>query len=174
MNRISGRTVGLWLIALFGLSAAGQALADDTSRFLKKAAAGSIAEVELAELAMERAKSKQVKKLAKHIKQDHEQANQALKAVADKKGVPLPDETDADHKQEAKRLAKLEGSEFDRAYVDAMIKEHQKDIKQFEKQARQGEDAELKQFAEQTLPKLRQHLTHAKEIQKKLKSKDTQ
>lgn len=174
MTGIATRAVGLWLIALFGLSTAGQALADETSRFLKKAAAGGIAEVELAELAMERAKSKQVKKLAKHIKQDHEQANQALKSVADKKGVPLPDETDANHKKEKQRLAKLEGSEFDRAYVNAMIEDHQKDIKQFEKQARQGEDAELKQYAEQTLPKLRQHLTHAKEIQKKLKGADKQ
>lgn len=174
MYRMARRTLGLWLIAMLGLAAAGPAAADETSRFLKKAAAGGIAEVELAELAMERAKSKQVKKLAKHIKQDHEQANQALKSVADKKGVPLPDRTDDDHKQEKQRLAKLEGGEFDRAYVNAMIEDHQKDIKQFEKQARQADDAEIKQFAEQTLPKLRQHLTHAKEIQKKLNNKDKQ
>lgn len=170
MDRISGRIMGLWLVSLLGLAVAGQALADDSSRFIKKAAASNIAEVELAELAMERAQSKQVKKLAQHIKQDHARANAALKSVADQKGVPLPDETDADHKQEKRRLAKLEGSEFDRAYIEAMVKEHRQDIKQFEKQTRGGDD-QLKQFAEQTLPKLRQHLTHAREIQKKLQAK---
>lgn len=169
MHRISSRLTALAVVAL--LSPLTGHAADDDQRFAKKAAAGSIAEVELADLALERAKSKKVKALAKHIKKDHQQANATLKSVAEQKGLNLPNETDADHRKEKRRLAKLEGGEFDRAYVEAMIKDHENDIKQFEQQARKGDDQELKQFAAETLPTLKEHLSHAKEVQKHLKSK---
>lgn len=173
MNGILGRLIRFSLVALLGLPLAGQALADNGSRFIEKAAISNLAEIELADLAMERAKSQEVKRLATHIKTDHQQANQTLQPIAGQKGVALPTEADAKHRRQKERLAKLEGSEFDRAYVDAMVKEHQKDIKQFEKQT-QGDDPQLKQLAEQALPKLRQHLTHAKEIQKGLQAKKKQ
>lgn len=145
--------------------------AADDSNFVKKAAADGIAEVELADLALEHAASNEVKTLANHIKQDHQQANEKLKSIASQKGMQVPQQTDAKHKRDAERLAKLQGNEFDNAYIKAMIKEHRQDIKAFEKQAKNGKDAELKTFAGEALPKLREHLDHAKQIEKGLQAK---
>ena len=145
--------------------------AADADNFVKKAAVDGIAEVELADLALERAASDDVKTLANHIKQDHQRANEQLNAIATQKGLQVPQQTDAKHKRDKDRLAKLDGNEFDNAYVKAMIKEHEKDIKEFEKQAKNGKDAELKTFANNALPKLREHLDHAKQIEKGLQAK---
>lgn len=152
--------------------AAAVSAADTTSqRFAQQAAADGIAEVELADLALERATSNEVKILANHIKQDHQQANDKLKSLAAQKGVTIAEQTDDKHKREKDRLAKFDGGEFDRAYVKTLINAHEQDIKAFEKQARSGKDAELKAFASDALPKLREHLDHAKQIQKELQAK---
>jgi len=159
------------IVFAIGYTAAAAAADSATQRFTEQAAADGIAEVELADLALERAASNEVKTLANHIKQDHQQANDKLKSIASKKGVNVPEQTDDKHKREKERLAKLQGNEFDQAYVKAMIKEHEDDIKAFEKQAKNGKDPELKAFANEALPKLREHLDHAKQIQKQLQAK---
>lgn len=160
------RTVAL-AVALF----ASPLWAADDNNFVKKTAADGIAEVELADVALERAASNDVKALANHIKQDHQQANEQLKSIASQKGMQVPPQAGAKHQRDKERLAKLQGNEFDNAYVKAMIKAHEKDIKAFEKQAKNGTDAELKAFASATLPKLREHLDHAKQIEKGLQAK---
>ena len=170
MKSLSISSVSIALLALVFASAT--YAKDDAQRFVKKAAADGIAEVELAELALERAESNDVKTLANHIKQDHQQANEQLKSIAAQKRVKIPEQTDEKHKREKERLAKLQGDEFDKAYVKAMIKEHEKDIKAFEKQAKNGNDAELKTFANSALPKLREHLDHAKQVEKGLQAKN--
>lgn len=162
--------IGVAILSLT-LASAVSAADEGVQRFVKKAAADGIAEVELADLALERAAANDVKALANHIKQDHQQANEQLKSIAAQKGVKVPDHTDDKHRREKERLAKLQGDEFDRAYIKAMIKEHEKDIKAFEKQARNDKDPELKSFANDALPKLREHLDHAKEINKGLQAK---
>lgn len=164
-----------WRVGVIGFlmayATAASAVDSATQRFAQQAAADGIAEVELADLALERASSNDVKTLANHIKRDHQQANDKLKSIASNKGVDVPAQTDDKHKREKERLAKLQGNEFDQAYVKAMIKEHEKDIKTFEKQAKNGKDPELKAFAGEALPKLREHLDHAKQIQKQLQAK---
>lgn len=161
-----------WTIGCLMMYAAAATAADGAAqRFAQQAAADGIAEVELADLALERATNNEVKTLANHIKQDHQQANEKLKSIASQKGVDVAEQTDAKHKREKERLSKLQGSEFDKAYVKAMIKEHEKDIKAFEKQAKSDNDAELKAFANESLPKLREHLDHAKQIDKQLQAK---
>lgn len=170
MKSLSISSLSVALLAFVSASAAWSK--DDAQRFVKKAAADGIAEVELAELALERAASNDVKTLANHIKQDHQQANEQLKSIAAQKRVNLPEQTDDKHKREKERLAKLQGNEFDKAYVKTLIKEHEKDIKAFEKQAKDGKDAELKTFANSALPKLREHLDHAKQIEKSLQAKN--
>lgn len=164
---LSGPGSGLYALLFVATAQA----ADDSTRFLSETAAGGIAEVQFANFARERAGRGDVKELARRIMRDHVQANEQVKALASQKGAPIPGETDAAHKREAARLAKLEGREFDRAYIDAMVKDHRRDIKEFEKQARGAKDAEIKAFAAQTLPTLRQHLEHARHIQRDLQAK---
>lgn len=136
------------------------------SSFLKQAAETNVAEVELAEVAQERAARKEVKEYAQHLERDHEKANEELEQIADKKNVELPDEPDPTHKRQKEQLSKLEGPEFDQAYLKTMVEGHQKAIKNFEQAAKTAQDPEVKQYAQQNLPTLREHLKQAQQLQK--------
>jgi putative membrane protein len=61
-------------------------------------------------------------------------------------------------------------ADFDRAYLDAMVKEHKKDVSAFDKEAKSGKDDDLKAFAAQTTPTLKSHLQQAEELQKTVKA----
>jgi putative membrane protein len=63
------------------------------------------------------------------------------------------------------RLSKLSGADFDRAYARAMVKDHEKDIAAFQKEAESGADPQIRQFAAQTLPTLQSHLQEAKQME---------
>jgi putative membrane protein len=71
------------------------------------------------------------------------------------------------------KLAKHEGAAFDREYMSAMVKDHDKDVALFEKQAKNGRDAALRAFAEKTLPTLREHQKMAKQLSDKVSAKGT-
>jgi len=139
----------------------GTAPANQDEKFLHDAAAGGMMEVELGRLAVERAESADVKAFGQRMVTDHGKANQQLTQIATSKGMTLPRALPADMQQERDRLARLSGAEFDRMYVQHMIKDHRKDVAEFEKQAEKGTDPALRSFAQQTLPTLREHLTLA-------------
>lgn len=152
-------------VAALVFAPAAWALDEGSSSFMKEAAQGGIAEVELAEVAQERAARKEVKELAKKIEDHHKKANDQLKSIAEKKDVDLPDEPAKQHQQTKERLEKLEGQQFDQAYLKTMVQEHQKDIKKFEQQAKSAKDPDVQRFASQTLPTLREHLKQAQALQ---------
>lgn len=150
---------------LLGLGSAGAA---DTERsdhpdwkFFKKAAQGGMAEVTLGQLAVDKAESEAVKNFGQRMVTDHGKASPELKDLATAENVTLPTEMDAEAKAVQKKLSTLSGPEFDKAYVEEMLKGHKKDISAFEKQAQQGKDPEVKNWAEKTLPTLREHYSLA-------------
>lgn len=126
--------------------------------FAREAAVGGRAEVELAQVARQRASSPSVKALAEKIEADHTKANAELGTLTGEKGWRVEQTPDAKHAALKRRLESLEGQAFDRAYLDAMHKDHTKDIAAFRKQAETGSDASLKAFASKTLPHLEEHL----------------
>ena len=128
------------------------------SKFMKEAADGGMAEVELGKLASEKASSSEVKQFGQRMVEDHGKANDELKQLATQKHVDLPAEPSAKHKATKARLEKLSGEQFDKAYVADMLKDHKKDVAAFEKQSRSAKDPDLKSFAAKTLPTLQDHL----------------
>jgi putative membrane protein len=122
-------------------------------KFMAKAASGGKAEVELGRLASERGTSDAVKQFAQRMVTDHGKANEELTQLAQRKGIALPTE----HKQLVDRLAKLSGTEFDRAYSGEMHRDHDADVKEFQHQAKSAKDADVKAWAAQTLPVLQEH-----------------
>ena len=152
-------------------------LSRQDEKFVKEAAEGGMAEVEPGKLAQQKAQSAEVKSLAETIVKDHEAANAQLMAIGSGKGVDMPKATaelKGEHKKLHDKLSKASGHESDREYVKAMVDDHKKDIKKFEEQAKDGKDAELKSFAQQTVPKLKQHLQMAEQAQKSLQSQTSQ
>lgn len=134
--------------------------------FMKHAAQGGLAEVELAQLAKEKASNAEVKAYAERLERDHSKANDELKSLASSKHVTLPDASKTYAANLKGRLSKLSGAEFDRAYIAAMVEDHQKDVRAFEREATAGADAEVKAFASKTLPTLKEHLQQAQQLAK--------
>lgn len=137
--------------------------------FMNEAAMGGMAEVALANLAMKKSQDKEVKDFAAKMITDHGKANTELKELAAKKTVTLPTDVGAEHKATMEKLEKLSGAEFDKEYVAAMVKDHEKDVSLFKTQSESGTDADAKAFAAKTLPTLQMHLTMIKDIQGKMK-----
>jgi len=132
--------------------------------FVKKAAEGGMAEVELGNLAKEKASSPEVKQFGERMVTDHTKANEQLKTLASEKGVTLPTSLDAKDEATKDRLSKLSGERFDRAYMNDMVKDHTKDVSEFKKESAAAKDPDIKSFASQTLPTLEDHLKEARQI----------
>ena len=148
--------------AILSKTSAGVTVADTT--FLKKAASGGIAEVELGQLAVERASNPDVKQFAQRMVNDHTKANSQLKQVAAEEHIRLPQGLSARDKAIKDALAKLSGDDFDRAYMKDMVQDHRQDVAEFERESKSTQDPAVKGFAMQTLPTLRDHLKEAQRI----------
>jgi putative membrane protein len=148
-------------------------LSSDDSNFVKDAAQGGMMEVELGKLAQDKAASAKVKEFGKRMEQDHSKANDELKKLASDKGVQLSTSLDSKHKSKVDKLAKMSGADFDKQYMSGMVSDHKDDIKKFQKEADKGKDADLKQFASQKLPTLKEHLQLAESTEKDVKGSKT-
>jgi putative membrane protein len=131
--------------------------------FAMEAAQGGMAEVQLGNLAKDHASGDAVKQFGQKMVDDHSKANDQLKSVASQSGVTLPTDIGAKHQAELDRLSKLNGAAFDRAYMQLMVRDHRKDVADFQKEANSGKDANLKKFASETLPTLQMHLQMAQQ-----------
>ncbi|MCC6861032.1 MAG: DUF4142 domain-containing protein [Bryobacterales bacterium] len=134
-------------------------------RFVQKAAMSHMAEMRLAGIAQQRASSQAVKDYAQRLEQDHTQALTRLREIAGRENINLPDQLDSKHQSHIDRFSKLSGEEFDRAYIQHMIRDHKQDIALFERQANRGTGEDVKNYASNTLPALREHLNMATSIQ---------
>jgi putative membrane protein len=146
----------------------GLSTADST--FMKKAADGGMAEVELGQLAVQKASSSEVKSFGQRMVDDHGKANEQLKQLAAEKHVDLPQEPGAKQKATKARLEQLSGADFDQAYVAEMVKDHKKDVGEFQRESKMAKDDDLKNFAAQTLPTLQEHLKQIQSIAPKSKT----
>jgi len=143
------------------------AAADNT--FVTKAAEGGLAEVELGNLAKDKASDPAVKSFGQQMVDDHGKANDELKQLASSKGITLPSEPNAKQKAEHDRLSKLSGAAFDRAYMQLMVSDHHADVNEFRRESEHGADADLKAWAAKTLPTFEHHLEMAESTDGKLK-----
>ena len=132
--------------------------------FVTKAAEGGQQEVMMAQMAVDKASNPDVKQFAQRLVDDHSKANEELKTLASSKGLTLPAENATKTQKMKNDMGKHSGAMFDREYMKDMIKDHQKDIAMFEREARDGRDSDVKAWAEKTLPTLREHLQMAREV----------
>ncbi len=140
-------------------------LAANDRSFVIKAAGGGLYEVEVSQLAGQKASDPAVKSYAAMLVKQHAQANEELKQLAASKGMALPAKPPREKQAAIDRLAKMKGTAFDRQYVRMVgISDHQADIKLFEKASQNARDAELKAWIDKTLPTLREHLQAARNL----------
>jgi putative membrane protein len=173
MNRMTMFTAvvalgGGFCLADFSFAADEQKGSGD-KEFAKKASAAGLAEVNLSTLAMTRGHNAAVKGFAQHMVADHTKANRELLMLANKQNLTLAKTMDEKHMKMFEKLAKLDGADFDRAYMDGMVKDHEEAVKLFEKQSKEGHDEALKSWAGEKLPILKKHLQMARDVTKKEK-----
>jgi putative membrane protein len=147
--------------------AEGTAMEDETeelSEFMTRAASGGMMEVELGKMAQQQAQNQQVKDFGSMMVKDHSMANDELKALASQKSIMLPDSMGQDHMDHVEEMRGKKGADFDDAYMDLMVEDHQEDVNMFEEASNNLQDAETKAFASKTLATLRQHLKQAQAI----------
>jgi putative membrane protein len=159
--------VFLVLACFFVLPLPLQAATD--SEFAIKAAKAGKLEVELGNLAARKGQSASVRSFGRRMVSDHTRAGNKLKAIAKSIGITLPDALDANQQAEIDRLSQLSGADFDRAYMDKMVADHEMAVAEFETEAKSGADRKLKAFASATLPTLRMHLRMAKQTAARVK-----
>ena len=141
-----------------GAQTAGSSIPKEDRTFAHEAAIGGMAEVKLGNLAQQQASSEQVKQFGARMVKDHSHANDELKQVASRKGIQLPTNLDSKTQKDVDDLQKKQGADFDKAYMDHMVKDHKKDVSDFKKEANSGKDPDVKAFAAKTLPTLQEHL----------------
>jgi putative membrane protein len=156
ITRALGMSVASLTFTLGAMAADGKLPGSD-ARFLQKAAADGMAEVELGKLAQQKGMRDEVKQFATRMVEDHGKANEELKSIASSNGVSLPAGPDKSHAKEMRKLEKLAGGDFDRAYMKLMVKDHRKDVDEFREHARSKRDNDAKAFAAKTLPTLETH-----------------
>lgn len=151
---------------------AGAKLSRSDKEFIEEAASGGLTEVEVGKMMSERATNPGVKQFAEMLVKDHTQANEELRRIATSAGVALPSTPETKHRVMIERLANEKGADLDRTFIRNFgVKEHEKDVKDFQKQADKGENPQLKAFAAKTLPKLQEHLAMAQKLESELGKK---
>ncbi|MDQ3682612.1 MAG: DUF4142 domain-containing protein [Bacteroidota bacterium] len=126
--------------------------------FVMKAASGGMMEVEASQIAQQNAGHARVKAFADMMVQDHTNANNELKGFASSRGLTIPqDSLMTKHKSMLDEMRKMTGKAFDKHYISMMVKDHNKDISEFEKASNNAKDADLKAWAAKTLPALKKH-----------------
>ncbi|MBE7942653.1 MULTISPECIES: DUF4142 domain-containing protein [Ramlibacter] len=134
-------------------------------KFIQEAAEGGMFEVQASQLAASKASDPAVKSYGETLNKDHSDANNELVQLANSKGVELPAAPDRGKRRDIEKMGKLSGKEFDQHYVrEVGIKDHEKDIKKFEKAEGKVKDPELKAWITKTLPHLREHLAMAEKL----------
>jgi putative membrane protein len=132
--------------------------ASPDSSFYKSAAEAGIAEVDAGNLASEKATDSKLKDFGAMMVKDHSAANDKLKALADSKGIKLPEGSSMGQKAEYAKLKVLSGDTFDKSYIKGQVSAHRKTVALLKKEIATGQDADAKTFAQSILPTVRAHL----------------
>jgi putative membrane protein len=167
LNRLIVVLVGALFVAQAWAVAAQQSSTSVSAvdrKFVSEVAGANLAEVQLGQLAAQKASDDTVKQFAQRMVKDHGAANDELKKIADQKGMTLPTAPDKRHQAKMDRLSKLSGADFDRAYMRDMVKDHGKDVKELQRRRDKTKGPDINAWVSKTLPTVRDHLKQAEEI----------
>jgi putative membrane protein len=148
-----------------GMQTTGQPTAIDRM-FVTKAMQGSMAEVQLGQLTLEKSQNDQVKQFAQRMIDDHTKLNEQMKPVAQQLGVKPPDQISKGDRKTIAKLQGLSGPAYDQAYIQDMVKDHKQDLNDFQMEASSGQDQTVKDAANQGSKVIAGHLQMAQQLAK--------
>lgn len=151
-----------------GMDSSGSGGGMSDKHFVKEAMEGSMAEIQMGQLAQQKASSDDVKQFGQRMVQDHQKLNEQMQPIASQMGITPPSDLPAKEKAMQKKLEGLNGAEFDKAYMSMMVKDHKKDMAAFQKEASSGKNPQVKDAAQQGSQIISQHMQMAQEIAQKV------
>ena len=155
-----------------GAHSAGTTLSEQDRSFVQAAAAAGMEEVAAGKLAEHKAENADVQRFAKRMVDDHTRANDELARIAHAGDIALPKRMDPKARHEVDTLRKSGSHDarfgFDARYMQEQASDHQAVIDAFRKEADHGRNPDLRRFASDTLPTLREHLQLAQQTQQGL------
>ena len=177
-----------------GITAADRGVDSDERDFVEEIAIASAAEIELGKMAIEKASNPEVKKYGQMMVDDHTTAGAELQQLAQQYNITVPAALDEKHRDLRDKLAQLSGREFDEAYIDAMVDSHENVVDKLQarvddrdrnvagtsgttpgttsgvqpEEADDHAEASLNLWAANTLPAVKAHLDHAKQLEDRI------
>jgi putative membrane protein len=160
------RTILAAVLVAWALPAAAQSSNHLTAQqFVNKATISNIFEIRSSKLALQKSKNNKVDQFARMIINDHTKAGNQLKKVVSKlHGIKMPSKLDSEHMRTLSKLRSESGAAFNHTYRTVQIDGHQKAVQMFQQYADNGDNSQLKAWAQQTLPVLQKHLKHAEAL----------
>ena len=134
--------------------------------FVKTAMQGSMAEVQLGQLTLQKSQNEQVKQFAQRMIDDHTKLNEQMKPVAQQIGVDTPSQVSKKDKAVMAKLQGLSGAAYDQAYLKDMVKDHKQDLNEFQMESSAGQDQIVKDAANQGSKVIAGHLQMAQQLAK--------
>jgi putative membrane protein len=144
-----------------------ESLSQQDKNFIKDAAEGGMAEVELSKMA-EKSQNPEVKRFAERMVRDHTEANTELARIVTGLGVEMPRTLDTEHQHVREQLASMHDGIFDQQYMHVMVNDHDQAVKLFREEDTAGGNPELKRFAQKTLPTIEEHQKMAIDLSHRL------
>lgn len=143
---------------------------DETDKaFLKQAAVGGAAEIQLGQMAEKKASNPQVKQFGARMVKDHSQNADLLTQVAQSQNLSLPTRLTPKYQDAEAQLSRQAGPQFDNAYMKMMVQDHMETVAKFKKEAATSQNPTVKKYAQESLPVLESHLQEARQIASQLK-----
>jgi putative membrane protein len=147
-----------------GVNAVQQAAIDKI--FIKKTMEGSIAEVQLGQLTLQKSHNDQVKQFARKMIDDHTKLNEEMKPVAQQLHVDIPTEISKKDKSLMSKMQGLSGTAYDQAYIKEMVRDHKQDLSEFRMEVSNGYHPSAKNAAAQGGKTISEHLQMAEQLAK--------
>jgi putative membrane protein len=141
---------------------------EGSTAFLVRAANGNMTEVDMAAIATQKAVFHPVKNFGSKLLHDHSALYDQVKSLALQKNIVLPETITGEKQKDIEDLKRKKDIQFDKAFIQEMIKRHEETIRMFEKALTEVKDPDINSFADKTLPLLKAHLDSAKTLQKSL------
>jgi putative membrane protein len=154
--------------ALIAAPAFAQKMENADQSALKQLAQANLAEIKAGQMGAAKAQSPEVKKFAQKMADDHQIMLNDLKSLAKSKDVALPQDVNARDFAGMKILEHASAGDFDRKYMEEMVKDHEKDLQAAQNIAAKAKDAQFKSAVQHASSKIQEHLSLAKSVQGKL------
>lgn len=134
--------------------------------FIQSVALRGMRQIEIARIAVDKATNPAVKEYATKVVDEQSKATGALKRIAGRESITIPGSLDSKQQAEVDSLAKLSGADFDRAYMKDQVRTHERSLRDFQREMRDGQDDNVKAFAARVLPLVQEHLQTAQNLAK--------